>query len=136
MTPQLMAGEEFELKTGGGVICASFRDCDRVKGNDTVLKLCQPDAELIGLLTGMQLFTQAGSTIGGKIPATKRVCVSKVRCAGHPITCTFEHGNGRCAEIRFSRKTHQDVDFHLVPLLIPNVRESVLVIPTADIVKG
>ena len=68
MTPQLEEGEEFTLKTGDGDICASFRDNDKIKGNNLVLSLCQLDAQMIGLATGATIFEDNDGVMGLKIP--------------------------------------------------------------------
>ncbi len=63
---QVEEGTEHLLKNGCGDICQRFVDCDKVKGVTVMLELCQLDNELIGLLTGWQVFTDTatGDAIG------------------------------------------------------------------------
>ncbi len=74
MTPVVEAGDEFTLKTGDGSICASFRDCDKVKGNDPVVTLCQLDAQLISLMTGSTPFEDGDGVMGLKWPHLDNEC--------------------------------------------------------------
>ena len=74
MTPVIEAGDEFILKDGAGDICASFRDCDKIKGNDAVVTLCNLDAQLIALMTGAMVFEDATGVMGLKLPLLNDAC--------------------------------------------------------------
>jgi len=52
VTLNLEAGDEIIQKNGGGRLCATFKDVDRIKNATIKMELCQLDAELLSLLTG------------------------------------------------------------------------------------
>lgn len=49
---EIEEGEEIIQKNGGGRLCATFKDVDRIKSATVDMELCQLDAELLALLTG------------------------------------------------------------------------------------
>lgn len=51
-TPNITAGDEFEVKNGCGETCLAYKDCDRIKWLDVELQLCTPDPELHEILVG------------------------------------------------------------------------------------
>jgi len=77
---QVDEGTEHLQKNGCGDICSRFIDCDKVKGVNVALELCQLDSELIGLLTGAQVFTDvaSGDAIGIELPDLADDCPNGV----------------------------------------------------------
>ena len=52
----ISAGDDFEQKNGGGEVCVSYRDDDKLKGLLFDLQLCTPDPELVQIMQGGALF--------------------------------------------------------------------------------
>ena len=49
---EIEEGDEIIQKNGGGRLCASFKDVDRVKNATVDIDLCQLDVELLAMATG------------------------------------------------------------------------------------
>jgi hypothetical protein len=76
---QFAEGDSFELKNGCGSVCATFEDCDKLKGAEVTLNLCKLDAELMSLLVDAStLFTQGGDAIGWEAPPLSAPCPNGV----------------------------------------------------------
>lgn len=61
-------GDEFTLKNGWGGICATYKDCDRVKRVTVEMTLCQLDGELLSLLVGgSNIADLGGAGVGNSI---------------------------------------------------------------------
>lgn len=67
---EIEEGTEIIKKAADGSICVNFKDADRIKRANVTLNLCKLDSELIYLLIGGDIFSDAGTTIGMKVPAT------------------------------------------------------------------
>jgi hypothetical protein len=63
-TPEYDTGDEFIQKNGCGDICLYIKNLDKLKRMNLTLDLCTRDMELIELLTGASLYTDAGDVIG------------------------------------------------------------------------
>lgn len=61
---EISEGDDFEVKNGCGDICFSFKDRDQIKGLNLELAVCTADPELTELLTGGDLLTSGGDTVG------------------------------------------------------------------------
>jgi hypothetical protein len=66
---ELTEGDEFEVKNGCGVICATFKDVDRIKRLNLTLNLCQLDFYLIDFLTEGGLIESGGLPVGFEYPS-------------------------------------------------------------------
>ena len=65
-------GDEFELKTACGDLCANFTDCDQLRNLELDLTLCKMDPELMSLLTGQSLIASGGLSAGMMLEAGKQ----------------------------------------------------------------
>jgi len=80
---ELEEGDDFTLKNGCGGICATFKDCDRVKRVNVDLELCNLDSALLSLLIGGTHFTDlagagVGNSIGYQLPDFDDPCPAPV----------------------------------------------------------
>lgn len=78
ITPVVEAGDEFTLKNGGGDICQYYRSCDKVKGYDVVLNLCEFDVQMIALSTGATMLDTGDGVVGLALPRVAAGCVVPV----------------------------------------------------------
>jgi hypothetical protein len=67
-TPQNSDDEEIEQKNGAGDICVYYKKKGALKGLEVKLQVCTMDPELIELLSGGEVITASGSTIGYAMP--------------------------------------------------------------------
>jgi hypothetical protein len=78
---ELSAGDDFELKNGCGDIAQQYKDCDKVKRVNVDMEFSQLDNELVGLLTGGDVFSTGGMdpvTIGGALLSSTDSCQTGV----------------------------------------------------------
>ena len=73
-TPSIEAGDEFILKNGAGDICQQVRSCDKIKGVDLVVNLCDMDPKLIALMTGGTILDTADGESGFMLPGISASC--------------------------------------------------------------
>lgn len=71
------AGDEFVQKNGDGTICQVYRGCDKIKGADIVLQVCEADDQFTQLCIGGDLFGGA-TTIGHQWPKSDDPCPADV----------------------------------------------------------
>lgn len=63
-------GAEFSQKNGCGVTCVQYQGQDRIKAVNLTMELCHLDFELLALMTGASLVSEAGRpNIGTALPA-------------------------------------------------------------------
>lgn len=69
-------GTKITQKNGGGEICNTFRDCDKLTGADITLNLCQLEYGLIAFMTSAGVLNDlgAGVPIGFEFPASTDSC--------------------------------------------------------------
>ncbi len=64
------AGTQFEQKNGCGNICIQYQGEDRIRGVNLTIELCHLDMELVALMTGASLVSEAGRpNIGTALPS-------------------------------------------------------------------
>jgi hypothetical protein len=68
MAVELKAGQDFEQNNGCGNLCFAFKERDQIKGLDMQVSFCHADPELAQLLSGGDLITDGGDTIGYAAP--------------------------------------------------------------------
>jgi hypothetical protein len=74
ITPSIEAGDEFILKNGAGTICQQARTCDKVKGVDATVNLCDLDPKLIALMTGGTVLDTADGSLGFMVSGVSDDC--------------------------------------------------------------
>lgn len=65
---QLKAGQDFEQNNGCGDLCFAFKERDQIKGLNLQASFCHADPELTVLLSGGELITSVGDTVGYAAP--------------------------------------------------------------------
>lgn len=78
---ELSSGDDFEVKNGCGNIAQQYKDCDKVKRVSVNMEFSQLDSELVGLLTGSDVYTSGGLdpvTIGGALLSSTDPCQTGV----------------------------------------------------------
>lgn len=84
LSVELSTGDDFELKNGCGNIAQQYKDCDRVKRVNVSMEFSQLDSELVGLLTGSDVFTKtiisppSEVTLGGALLSSTDTCQTGV----------------------------------------------------------
>jgi hypothetical protein len=63
-SPEYETGDEFIQKNGCGDICLYVKNADKLKRMNLTMELCTRDMELLELLTGASLYTDASEVIG------------------------------------------------------------------------
>lgn len=63
-SPQYETGDEFIQKNGCGDICLYVKNADKLKRMNLTMELCTRDMQMLEMLTGASLYTDAGSVIG------------------------------------------------------------------------
>lgn len=63
-SPQYETGDEFIQKNGCGDICLYVKNADKLKRMNLTMELCTRDMQMLEMLTGASLYTDAGDVIG------------------------------------------------------------------------
>lgn len=70
---EISEGTDHEQKNGCGDICFAFTERDKIKGLNLEIQLCDADPEMAELLTGGELLTSGGETVGYALPPVGEV---------------------------------------------------------------
>lgn len=70
-------GDEFVQKNGDGSLCQVYRGCDKIKGVDITLQVCEADDQFSQLCIGGDLFGTA-TVIGSQWPDFDDACAAPV----------------------------------------------------------
>lgn len=70
LSPEIETGDSGTQKNGGGRICASFADPDRIARVSVSMDLCQFDAELVAMLTQGSTYQYSTEVVGYQPPLT------------------------------------------------------------------
>lgn len=70
---ELKEGADYEQNNGCDNLCFAFKEQDQIKGLNMQVSFCQEDPELTELLSGGDLITSGGNSIGYAAPAVGTV---------------------------------------------------------------
>lgn len=77
-TAEIEAGDEFVQKNGDGSLCQVYRGCDKIKGVNLVLQVCEWDDQFTQLAIGGTLLTDGATVIGAMWPDFNDACPAAV----------------------------------------------------------